>query len=80
MTTVDEFLRGIMAVRAPKPDRFERTETTPYMLGRKDYTQGRTYCPRAEWSQDDERQYRRGFDDARVWALRRAGRSNVQTR
>jgi len=51
---------------------FERTLTTPYMLGRKAWTCAAPAVPPADYSAEDAREFRRGYQDGRRWALRRS--------
>jgi hypothetical protein len=75
----DDFRSRLAAVRTPKPGRYEKTSTTPYMLGRRAWTQCVPPVPPVNYSAEQAREFRRGYDDGRRWALRRM-LVNVQTR
>lgn len=74
-------LRADPPVAKPKPPKhqprkrvpLETTGTTPYMMGRKAFTRSLGVATPAYFSAEDCREFRRGYDDARLWNLRRAG-------
>lgn len=53
---------------------------SPYMAGRCAYIAGDDVTPPGGYTREQADEFRRGWKDARIWHLRRAGKIRVMTR